>query len=142
MDSGSETKITIHENFVVKYLINAVESSTAIEILYRKASSSTYKRRLVHPKKVFSSSRYPGVLYMRAISSAEEKLFRVDKVAIWSPKQGDPHFAELPMCIKPECDNHVHYKIPTSIRLTLFDHCQECLEASGHGEDSNQRSNA
>ena len=130
-DTGIETPVTSHKNSVIRSLIDASQTGNAIEIFYRSGSTLSYFRRELTPKSVFSASRNPGVLYMRAITDGEEKLFRADKVAIWNVESAEPKFSELPQCNKPGCNDSVGYQVKSSTRLKIFEQCQSCRENSG-----------
>jgi hypothetical protein len=130
-DTGIETPVTSHDSSVIRSLIEASQAGKAIEIFYRTGSALSYFRRELTPKSVFSASRNPGVIYMRALADGEEKLFRADKVAIWDVESGEPKFSALPECNKLGCHNSVEYQIRSSTRLKIFEQCQSCRENRG-----------
>lgn len=125
-DTGIETLVTSHASDLISSLIAASQSRTTIVIFYRRGSALTYFRRELTPKSVFTASSNPGVLYMRAFADGEEKLFRVDKIAMWDAERGEPEFSELPICHNAGCSNNVDYQINSSTRIKIYEECESC----------------
>lgn len=103
-NTGVETEVQDSKSPLIARLIKAAQVKKSIEVFYRSGSRSTYQQRSITPLKVFTASANLGVIYIRAKSDGEEKLFRADKMAVLDFNRL-PLFLEPPIC--PTCKEQV-----------------------------------